>query len=566
MRKILIVFLTMVFLTSTVVHAGGWTFANSSDWAEQELGYAMSNGITMQEYDDYQRDITRGEFAELVMNLYYQTKGTSPQPASGSTFKDTSDDNILRAYRLGIINGKGNGIFAPNAAVTRQEMAIMIKRAIDSMSVDYIAADGKLTVSDKNQVASWAVDGVDFAFENGFMKGDGFHFNPLQTTPVEQAVIIVNRVYEKYKKNVSSEPNDYSKGYTTQITSEGLLVTYNNNGQSEVVVSLTGANPQKGGGSMNFGGIKDIKTINKDLSKIYFLDSMNRMWSYDFNDETCYQYRTSHGGALNVQEYEVVSSGQYYGYVAVESLGYVSKESKRYVYDRYGTYLGELEMMTDLNYQISEIYNQEEEEADKFAIQVNNAVNFPGDLDIDEDFMYFFSNANHQSFVKDGVGYLRMYPYYYDDDAYTGPMGRAGSKDAQVGYNGYGGIYQVDMTFNNEIGNAGIVFNLVNASDGNDNYRGYYVGISPEEDTVTFGKSEWKWTNLKEVPLGFDVEKGDTVTLQVTKNGTDIWVSVNGHQYIDMTDKTFSKDGGFGIRSWKCDVSYSNYTIKPLPY
>lgn len=564
-RKILLLLLVSALLTSTIVNAGGWSFTNCSNWAKDELEEAMVNQISTKEYDDYSRDITRKEFAELVMNLYYQTMGTLPEPASYSTFTDTNDEKILMAYKLGIIYGKSTGAnakFAPNDAVTRQEMAIMMKRAIDSMGINYKKADGVLTISDKGKVSSWAKDGVDFVFENGFMQGYNGKFSPLNTTPIEQGVIIVNRVYKEYG---NFEPNDYTQGYTTKVTSKGLSVTYNNNGRSEIVVSLEEFNPEKGGGSRSFSNIHDVRTIYSDLSKIYFLDSLNRLWYYDFYDGTCFQF--AYKGALNVKEYKVVDSGQYYGYVAVNDSSYTGTETNLYVFDRYGEYLGELEMMTDLNYQIGEIYAQIEAEKYKFAIKVTDAINFPGDIEIGEDYIYFFSNANHYTYVDNGVGYLRMYPYSYDSNDYTGPIGMAGTdRNTQFAFNGYGGIYQVDMTFHNESGNAGIVFNLVNASDGNDNYRGYYVGVSPENDTVMFGKSTWNWDSIKETSLGFDVERYDKVTLKVIKAGTDIEVYVNGKKYIDVKDSYFSDDGGFGIRTWKSDVSYSNYSVKPLPY
>lgn len=566
MKKVLIFLVALILIMPTTANAGGWTFSGSSKWASEELASAMVNGITDKEYNNYQRNITRAEFAELVMHLFYQTKGTYPKAASDSTFTDTKDANILMAYQSGIIKGKGNGMFGPNDAVTRQEMAIMIKRAIDSLGVTYTAADGVLTVLDKTKVASWAVDGVDFTFEKGFMRGDGINFNPLHTTSVEQGVMIVNRVYEEYGVG-SNEPNDYTKGYTAKATTEGLQVTYQNNKRSEIVVSYSKSTPLRDGGTMSFSQVKNIKTIDKDLSKIYFVDGMNRMFSYDLKAGTCYQYVSSFGGALNVQQYTVISSGNYYGFVAVESLGYGTSGTNRYVYDRDGKYIGKLEMMTDLNYQIGELYAQQDEEANKFTIKVTNAINYPGLYKLDEKMMYFFSNANHNSFVKNGTGYLRMYPYAYDNSNYNGPIGRLGtSANTQLAYNGYGGFYEVDMQFNIESGNGGIVFNLRNASNGNDNYTGYYVGLSPENDTVMIGKSQWSWTCIKEVSLGYDLDTNDTVKLKVLKNGTEISVYVDGSEYICISDDTYMDDGGFGIRTWNSDVTYSNFTVNPLPY
>ncbi len=570
MKKLTCMIVVTMLLCSNFVYAGGW-FAGASSWAENELNLAYENNlITYDDFSDvwkgYSSNISRQQFAMLAVRLYKALTGKTPVAASPATFTDTSNDDVLRANKVGIINGKGNGLFAPDDKVTRQEMAVMMMRTLDSAGVSYDKGDGVLTFNDKEKVSSWAVTGSDFVFENGFMKGDGVSFNPLSNTTIEQAVIIVNRIYTKYHGSTSLEESDYTKGYTTEITPEGLAVTYKNNGKTEIVVSFLNGSKEKSGGTMTLTGMKSTQTCSSDLSKIYFVDSINRMWYFDFKDGKIFQYNTSYGGALNVNDYEVIDTGKYYGYLAVESVAPVSGAVTRMVFDRDGAYVGDLEYMSDYNYQIEEIYTAQEEEKNKFTMDVTKAVNFDGTIHPSEDDIYFYSNAKHLSFVSNGTGYLRMYPAG-TDSAYVGPMGIVGPNSSTiVAYNGYGGLYKTDITFNNEVGNAGIVFNTIRAADGNNIYYGYYVGIDPENDTVLLGKSENKWTSLKKVDLGYDVKKNDTLTLEVTKNGSDIWVYVNGTRYIDTTDTTFSEAGGFGIRTWKTDVSYSNFSVNPLPY
>lgn|GEM_PF-4950831 len=53
----------------------------------------------------------------------------------------------------------------PDTYITRQEMAVMIKRAIDAVGIQYTPADGILSVLDHGKVDTWAVAGVDFNFE-----------------------------------------------------------------------------------------------------------------------------------------------------------------------------------------------------------------------------------------------------------------------------------------------------------------------------------------------------------------------------------------------------------------
>jgi hypothetical protein len=86
--------------------------------------------------------------------------------------------------------------------VTRQEIAVMMFRAVKvympqgDFSVSDVAA-----FTDEDSIASWAKDAVRFMFKNEILKvpGDG-NVNPLGNTTREQAVLMIVRTFEKFKK------------------------------------------------------------------------------------------------------------------------------------------------------------------------------------------------------------------------------------------------------------------------------------------------------------------------------------------------------------------------------
>jgi len=188
------------FATSKT-EAYGWNYGYASSWAYEELVDAVANGIVLDNalVADCSRNITRQEFATLAVNLYRALVQEDPAPALTTTFTDTTDFSVRVAYNLGIINGVGEGKFEPYNSVTREQMGVMILNAVNALKTDFKSGDGVLDMSDKGSVASWAAKGVDFVYENNFMKGDGITFNPKGTTTVEQAIAIVNRVYKKYE-------------------------------------------------------------------------------------------------------------------------------------------------------------------------------------------------------------------------------------------------------------------------------------------------------------------------------------------------------------------------------
>ncbi|MCT4543873.1 MAG: S-layer homology domain-containing protein [Vallitalea sp.] len=322
MKKKLIILLVFMMLFSNIAYAGGW-FLGASDWAEPELQKALDNGLIthddfaaeMKAYSDY---ISRAEFAKLIMNMYYQMTESYPELASADTFSDTTNKYVLMANAAEIINGKGNGIFKPYDLITRQEMAVMMSRALDSMNIDYYTGDGVLTVADKDSVSGWAVKGVDFAFENGFIKGDGTNFKPLNNTPIEQAVIIVNRVYEKYASSIKpSEPKDYSKGYSVSKEDGNGYITYSN-GEKELVRE----------------NVVFIDYLRSDIQKLYVVTSDKNSYRYNVSDMT---YDTL-AHTTHTQDMRIVQGGEYDGYLVVKTLVNGVTEYKVLCNNKYNSY------------------------------------------------------------------------------------------------------------------------------------------------------------------------------------------------------------------------------------
>ena len=121
-------------LRRSVQAADGHLYAGPpapSAWAKALLEDADSKGlITQRTRGIYQDPITRLQFAELAVNMIEKATGKSIAPAE-NTFHDTSDTMALKAVAAGVAAGKGEGKFAPDAAITRQEICVMLNRAIE---------------------------------------------------------------------------------------------------------------------------------------------------------------------------------------------------------------------------------------------------------------------------------------------------------------------------------------------------------------------------------------------------------------------------------------------------
>ncbi len=79
-------------------------------------------------------NVTRGEFAS------YLSKVLKLGANDGKIFTDVPDTymylaDIQLAATAGIITGYADGTFKPDAAISRQHMAIMLERAIDFLKI-----------------------------------------------------------------------------------------------------------------------------------------------------------------------------------------------------------------------------------------------------------------------------------------------------------------------------------------------------------------------------------------------------------------------------------------------
>ena len=176
-------------------------YQNASKWAFEELDKAVEyNMISDKIREDMKADITREEFGEVVVKLYELQAGETIN-YEGQSFNDTMNPEVLKAAKLGIVKGVGKGQFIPNNPVTRQEIAVMLKRTLALLHPNMDFAYGKNIVpTTESNIAEWAIHEVNFMRDQGILKGDDKGLiNPIGHTTREQAVILTLRTHEKFK-------------------------------------------------------------------------------------------------------------------------------------------------------------------------------------------------------------------------------------------------------------------------------------------------------------------------------------------------------------------------------
>ncbi|KAB3531084.1 S-layer homology domain-containing protein [Alkaliphilus serpentinus] len=145
-----------------------------SSWAVTEIEKAKSfNLVTEKVLEDYTSNITREEFAELAVKLYESLKGSKAAEVLDNPFKDTSNPEVLKANSLGIVGGRGNGVFAPADPVTRQEIAVMLNRNITAAGINATNTSPVGPFADENKISDWAMGSVKLLNGYGIIGGVG---------------------------------------------------------------------------------------------------------------------------------------------------------------------------------------------------------------------------------------------------------------------------------------------------------------------------------------------------------------------------------------------------------
>lgn len=144
--------------------------------------------------DDF---VTREEFAKILVIAM----GLENESFIGGEFKDTVENEwyykyVYIAKEHNIINGIGGGKFGIGDEISRQDMAVMIYRAIQSKTAaDY--GDDELTFDDKAQISDYALDAVATLYKMGIVNGvSETEFAPLGGATRAQAAKIVYGVLD----------------------------------------------------------------------------------------------------------------------------------------------------------------------------------------------------------------------------------------------------------------------------------------------------------------------------------------------------------------------------------
>ncbi len=177
----------------------------NSTWAKDTIEHMASRHVfTVQDGQTFRpsEKITRQDFAVWLVRAM-----NISELAAESSFKDVSKASpyykeISIASKEGLILGS-EGNFSPERLITRQEMAVMMARALKYMKLDQKEFEGtEITAgqndfSDAKSIAQWAKDSAELTYRYGIITGrEKKSFAPLENAQRAEAITMLKRLID----------------------------------------------------------------------------------------------------------------------------------------------------------------------------------------------------------------------------------------------------------------------------------------------------------------------------------------------------------------------------------
>ena len=174
--------------------------SSASAWYGSAVDYAALRGLMSGTSDttfEPGQTLTRAMFVTILGRM----AGVDQSRYSGVSFSDVTKGSWYATYvewgaKNGIVNGMGDGTFAPSNAVTREQMAALVARYTAFAGRELPAASsGPRSFVDAENISGWAADSVDLMRRTGMLTGDDTgRFNPQNGATRAEAATVFRRL------------------------------------------------------------------------------------------------------------------------------------------------------------------------------------------------------------------------------------------------------------------------------------------------------------------------------------------------------------------------------------
>ena len=183
--------------------AMSFTDVKSNDWYYSSVRYAYDNGLFSGVSHD---SFGPGDSMDrsMLVTVLHSLDG---KPAAGKGgFTDVADgawyaNAVAWAAEHGIVSGVSDSAFAPNGAITREQLAVMLYRYAQYKGYDVSKTADLSGYADQGSISDWAAQAVQWACGSGLMTGRSANsLAPAGTLTRAEAATMLKAFCENVKK------------------------------------------------------------------------------------------------------------------------------------------------------------------------------------------------------------------------------------------------------------------------------------------------------------------------------------------------------------------------------
>jgi hypothetical protein len=149
--------------------------------------------------------ITRAEFTAMIVRSLFEGRGNLTSEL-GNDFSDVKADawyagDIVKAAELNLMNGIGNGRYAPDERITREQMIVILNRLYELKGAG-AAVEGtpQSSFDDMDEASGFAKEAIANMAGLGVINGSNGQIMPKDDTSREEAAMMIYRLLKKIRR------------------------------------------------------------------------------------------------------------------------------------------------------------------------------------------------------------------------------------------------------------------------------------------------------------------------------------------------------------------------------
>lgn len=182
-----------------------WDVPNYSDWAHEGIDYAIRNGLfngTSEKTFAPAEEMTRGMIATVLWRNASVSNFSRENPYWDVDSNAWYAQAVFWANKSNIMTGVGEGQFAPNATLTREQIVTVLYRYAAYKGVVLTGEASLSGYADGGKVSGWAQSAMQWAVANNILRGSDEHgqtyLQPQNGATRAQVAAILMRFLENY--------------------------------------------------------------------------------------------------------------------------------------------------------------------------------------------------------------------------------------------------------------------------------------------------------------------------------------------------------------------------------